>query len=326
MIIFLGGIFIILSTCLGAFIGNQTGHLTVGIIIGLIVGIGLYFTEILIHQRIQAKLIVVSAVGLLIGLSIANLMAIAIPASVNKVGYIPLCLNLIFGYFGILLAINKREDILGLFAISPTLKAPAENTSVPYKILDTSVIIDGRIADICETGFLEGTLLIPRFILKELQRIADSSDSLKRNRGRRGLDVLNRMQKKIDIDVKIEETDFPDIREVDAKLIRLGKLLNGKVVTNDFNLNKVAELEGVDVLNINELSEAVKPVVLPGEEMIVHIIKEGKEFSQGIGYLDDGTMVVVDNGYDYMGQKVRVVVSSVLQTTAGRMIFARTGN
>lgn len=322
----LGGIFIILSTCLGAFIGNQTDHLTVGIIIGLIVGIGLYFTEILIRQRIQAKLIVVSVVGLLIGLSISNLMTISIPVSASKVGYIPLCLNLIFGYFGILLAINKREDILGLFAISPTLKASDKNTSVPYKILDTSVIIDGRIADICETGFLEGTLLIPRFVLKELQRIADSSDSLKRNRGRRGLDTLNRMQKKIDIDVKIEETDFPDIREVDAKLIRLGKLLNGKVVTNDFNLNKVAELEGVDVLNINELSEAVKPVVLPGEEMIIHIIKEGKEFSQVIGYLDDGTMVVVDNGYDYMGQKVKAIVSSVLQTTAGRMIFARTGN
>lgn len=188
------------------------------------------------------------------------------------------------------------------------------------------MIIDGRIADICEAGFVEGVLIIPRFVLKELQKIADSSDGLKRNRGRRGLDVLNKIQKQIDITVKIDETDFTDIKEVDGKLVRLGKVCGGKLFTNDFNLNKIAELEGVPVLNINELAEALKPVVLPGEEMTVHIIKEGKEFTQGVGYLDDGTMVVVDNGQDFIGQKVKVTVSSVLQTTAGRMIFAKLEN
>jgi uncharacterized protein YacL len=192
-----------------------------------------------------------------------------------------------------------------------------------YKILDTSVIIDGRISDICETGFLEGTLVVPQFVLRELQQVADSTDSLKRNRGRRGLDVLQKIQKMANVHVQIVETDFPEIREVDLKLIELARKMSGKIVTNDFNLNKVAQLRGVDVLNINELANSLKPVVLPGEIMRVFVLKEGKEPGQGVGYLDDGTMVVVDQGRKALGRTIEVSVTSVLQTTAGKMIFCR---
>lgn len=192
-----------------------------------------------------------------------------------------------------------------------------------YKILDTSVIIDGRIADICETGFVEGTLVAPQFVLRELQQVADSSDSLKRNRGRRGLDMLQRIQKMNGVNVQIVETDFPEVREVDLKLIELARRMNGKIVTNDFNLNKVAQLRGVQVLNINELANSLKPVVLPGEVMRVFVLKEGKESGQGVGYLDDGTMVVVDQGRRAINRTIDVVVTSVLQTTAGKMIFCR---
>ncbi len=192
-----------------------------------------------------------------------------------------------------------------------------------YRILDTSVIIDGRIADICETGFVDGTLVVPQFVLKELQQIADSSDSLRRNRGRRGLDILQRIQKMAGLDVIISDADFPDVKEVDLKLIELARSLQGKIVTNDFNLNKVAQLRGVEVLNINELANSLKPVVLPGETMKVFILKEGKEYNQGVAYLDDGTMVVVDNARSMIGKTIDVVVTSVLQTTAGKMIFGR---
>jgi len=192
-----------------------------------------------------------------------------------------------------------------------------------YKVLDTSVIIDGRIADICETGFLDGTLVVPQFVLRELQQVADSSDSLKRNRGRRGLDILQRIQKMSQVQVQIVETDFPEVREVDLKLIELAKRLSGKIVTNDFNLNKVAQLRGVAVLNINELANSLKPVVLPGEVLRVFVLKEGKEAGQGVAYLDDGTMVVVDQGKRALGRTIEVTVTSVLQTTAGKMIFCR---
>ena len=192
-----------------------------------------------------------------------------------------------------------------------------------YRVLDTSVIIDGRIADICETGFMDGTLVLPQFVLKELQLVADSSDSMKRNRGRRGLDILQKIQKMSGVDVMISDVDFPDVREVDLKLIELARSLQGKIVTNDFNLNKVAQLRGVEVLNINELANSLKPVVLPGELMKVFILKEGKEYNQGVAYLDDGTMVVVDNARKMIGKTIDVVVTSVLQTTAGKMIFGR---
>ena len=191
------------------------------------------------------------------------------------------------------------------------------------KILDTSAIIDGRIADVCEAGFLDGTLVVPQFVLKELQSVADSADSLKRNRGRRGLDILQKIQKMTGTDVTISDEDFPDVREVDLKLIELARTMPGKIVTNDFNLNKVAQLRGVEVLNINDLANALKPVVLPGEFMKVFILKEGKEYNQGVAYLDDGTMVVVDHARRRIGNTIDVVVTSVLQTTAGKMIFGR---
>jgi len=192
-----------------------------------------------------------------------------------------------------------------------------------YKILDTSVIIDGRVADVCETGFVDGTLVIPQFVLKELQLVADSADSLKRNRGRRGLDILQKIQKMAGVEVVVSDLDFPDIREVDLKLIELARSLQGKIVTNDFNLNKVAQLRGVEVLNVNELANSLKPVVLPGEIMKVFILKEGKEYNQGVAYLDDGTMVVVDNARKMISKTIDIVVTSVLQTTAGKMIFGR---
>jgi uncharacterized protein YacL len=224
------------------------------------------------------------------------------------------------GYMGVVLGGQKAEwfepaRIIAAFRDSSRLHQ--------YKVLDTSVIIDGRIADICETGFLEGTLVVPQFVLRELQQVADSSDSLKRNRGRRGLDILQKMQKMAGVAVQIVETDFPEIREVDLKLIELARKLGGKIVTNDFNLNKVAQLRGVPVLNINELANSLKPVVLPGELMKVFIIKEGKEQGQGVGYLDDGTMVVVDQAKKALGRTIEVSVTSVLQTTAGKMIFCR---
>jgi uncharacterized protein YacL len=204
---------------------------------------------------------------------------------------------------------------------SAGVPAPGKR-GIMAKLLDTSVIIDGRIAEVCETGFLEGVFYIPRFVLQELQRIADSSDPLKRNRGRRGLDILNRMQRS-KITLEILEVDAPETREVDEKLLIIGKQRGACIITNDFNLNKVAEIHGVPVLNINDLANALKPAVLPGELLTIRVIKEGKEAGQGIGYLDDGTMVVVDNGKVYMGQKIEVVVTSALQTAAGRMIFAK---
>ena len=205
----------------------------------------------------------------------------------------------------------------------PSGHASPGASNATTKVLDTSVIIDGRVADLCETGFLEGPFLVPHFILNELQHIADSSDSLKRARGRRGLDILNKIQKMPDVDVRIVEEDFPHVKEVDAKLVVLAKKVGGRIITNDLNLNKVAELQGVRVLNINELCNALRPVVLPGETIRVFVLKEGKEAGQGVAYLDDGTMIVVDNARRCIGRNVDVTVTSVLQTTAGRMIFTR---
>ncbi|NLG84625.1 MAG: TRAM domain-containing protein, partial [Firmicutes bacterium] len=218
---------------------------------------------------------------------------------------------------------TKEEALTALFGPQEKISPAEVSPWRPSKVLDTSAIIDGRIADICKTGFLEGTLLVPSFVLTELQKIADSSDSLKRNRGRRGLEILNRMQKEGAVAVKIYDRDFEDLADVDTKIVRLARMLGAKVITNDFNLNKVAELYGVAVLNINDLSNAIKPIVLPGEEILVHLVKDGKEFGQGIGYLDDGTMVVVDGGRPHIGEDLEIVVTSVLQTSAGRMIFGK---
>jgi uncharacterized protein YacL len=229
-------------------------------------------------------------------------------------------LLLIFGYVGT--AVGARKGELLSVGSRPS-KAHESDNELPLKILDTSVIIDGRIADVAETGFLDGVLLVPQFVLRELQLVADSSDSAKRNRGRRGLDILQRIQKMAQVSVRIVEDDFPAVREVDLKLIELAKMNNGKIVTNDFNLNKVAQLRGVEVLNINELANSLRPVVLPGETMRVFILKEGKEYGQGVAYLDDGTMVVVDNARRMISKTIDVTVTSVLQTTAGKMIFGK---
>ncbi len=220
-------------------------------------------------------------------------------------------------YIGINLGVKKG----GEFNLRTFLKK--EEKEKNYKILDTSVIIDGRIAEICDTGFIEGTLLIPQFVLIELQHIADSHDHLKRVRGRRGLDIIKRMQSQSKVEVEITDMDFPKVKEVDSKLILLAQKLGAKIITNDFNLLKLAEVQGVEVLNINALATALKPIALPGETLTITIIKEGKEQRQGIGYLEDGTMVVVENGIDKIGQTLNVVVTSILQTTAGRMIFAK---
>ncbi|GAE26006.1 pili retraction protein pilT [Halalkalibacter wakoensis JCM 9140] len=268
--------------------------------------------------------------GLIVGLIVAYLIGIPLNAiNIPIVStFLPIFVTIFVGYFGFQIGFKKRDELINFFTLTRNLgkkkeEEPEASTRNQLKILDTSVIIDGRIADICKTGFLEGTLVIPGFVLEELQHIADSSDVLKRNRGRRGLDILNKIQKELPIGVEIYEGDFEDIAEVDSKLVKLAKVTSGMVVTNDFNLNKVCELQGVSVLNINDLANAVKPVVLPGEELKVQVIKDGKEQHQGVAYLDDGTMIVVEGGRDYIGKHIDVVVTSVLQTSAGRMIFAK---
>lgn len=272
--------------------------------------------------------------GLVFGLIVAFLIQmplnnISLAVVSNIIPVLTIFIYLLLGYFGFQIGFKKRDELMNLFPISRSKDKKkdsddsAKKRGSDLKILDTSVIIDGRIADICQTGFLEGTLVIPRFVLEELQHIADSSDVLKRNRGRRGLDILNKIQKELAVKVEIYEGDFDEVSEVDSKLVKLAILVGGMVVTNDFNLNKVCELQGVSVLNINDLANAVKPVVLPGEEMKVQVIKDGKEQNQGVGYLDDGTMIVVEDGRSHIGKTIDVVVTSVLQTSAGRMIFAK---
>lgn len=269
--------------------------------------------------------LLLGVIGLFIGLVIANLLGIAF-SGIPYIGpYLPIVLSIICGYTGMHLAISQKAKLANIYT---NLRSAKEKDVKPEgemegKLLDTSVIIDGRIADIAMTGFLEGPLIVPVFVLEELQHIADSADVLKRNRGRRGLDILNQLQKKKIIEIKIVTNDFDDISEVDSKLIKFGVTYGVPVVTNDYNLNKVAELQGVHVLNINDLANAVKPVVIPGEEMFIQILKPGKEEGQGVAYLEDGTMVVVENGIHHIGSKVSVVVTSVLQTSAGKMIFAR---
>lgn len=283
-------------------------------------------------SQVPTSDILITSLGGIIGLILANLLGESF-SRVPYVGrYIPLIFSVILGITGAKVALRKKDDLLTM--IPPTfpklnlaerlkgLNSPECDAPRTYKILDTSVIIDGRILDICKTGFVEGCIVIPRFVLEELQRIADSSDAIKRVRGRRGLDILNALQKEVG-EVKIIEQDFDDITEVDAKLVKLAQTTNGIVVTNDFNLNKVAEIQGVKVLNINELANAVKPVVIPGETMNIQIVKEGKEAGQGLAYLDDGTMIVVESGRNHIGEKLTVVVTTALQTAAGRLIFAK---
>ncbi len=292
--------------------------------VGAVSGVGVVIFEIRIKQ-VSMRRLIGAAFGSVLGILGAYLISLvlerAMPDSDNTVPFLEVLVLALMTYCGLVVGAAKGE-MLNLAAFGGVFGGESA-TKNSFKILDTSVIIDGRIADIAETGFVDGALVIPQFVLRELQMVADSSDSMKRNRGRRGLDVLQHIQKMPQLSVQILEDDFPNIREVDLKLIELAKLYDCKIVTNDFNLNKVAQLHGVDVLNINELANALKPVVLPGETIRVFILKEGKEYNQGVAYLDDGTMVVVDNARKLISKTIDVAVTSVLQTTAGKMIFGR---
>ncbi|MBL8125791.1 MAG: TRAM domain-containing protein [Pyrinomonadaceae bacterium] len=277
-------------------------------------------------RRASLKTLIGAAVGSILGIVGAFLIGVLISiqkeaaVSAETQTFLTISLAFFMGYVGLMVGAAKG-DYIDLSALGGIFSD--KNVKVDYKLLDTSVIIDGRIADIAETGFLGGTLVIPNFVLNELQQVADSADSSKRQRGRRGLDMLQRLRNNSKLDIQIVETDFPGIKEVDLKLIELGKQMDAVIVTNDFNLNKVAQLRGVLVLNINELANALKPVVLPGEAMRVFVLKEGKEYNQGVAYLDDGTMVVIDNARRLIGKTADIAVTSVLQTTAGKMIFGR---
>lgn len=316
----------------------QIGILALGSLIGLVAG--LFLAPLFIRgagvltsfleqylQKTPLSDLLMGAVGLIVGLIIANLLSpvLFVLGFLGKIAWI--VLTALLGYLGVSIAVKKREEIVGLFGNLRLGKEKAfkgDKRQAGFKILDTSVIIDGRIADLVESGFIEGVLLVPSFVLEELRHIADSEDVLKRNRGRRGLDILNAMRKSSRVKVQIyENARQEETGEVDTRLVKMAQRLGAKIITNDFNLNKVAELHGVGVLNINELANAVKPVVLPGEEMQVQVIKDGKEVGQGVAYLDDGTMIVIDGGKKYIGQSINVLVTSVLQTAAGRMIFAR---
>ena len=322
--------FVLIST----FVGYQLGTLLQSLgpyWIWIGAGGGLLASSLIIALEVAMRNVSVRGLsaavfGLLFGLLMARLVVgafVLIPLGENVNISLQLILTLIFCYFGMAIAIRGRDEFN---LIIPYVKFSRQDQRDEVIVLDTSVIIDGRIADVCQTKFIEGRFVVPKFVLRELQQIADSSDPLKRNRGRRGLDILNKIRKNSDLDVKISEEDFPDLQGVDAKLVKLAKVLGARIFTNDFNLNKVAELQGITVLNLNELANTLKPVVLPGEQMTVKLVKEGKEYNQGVAYLDDGTMVVVDNGRRFIGQTLKVMVTSVLQTTAGRMVFAKLEN
>jgi uncharacterized protein YacL len=320
--------FAIVCSLVGFYLGGnysailQEDVALLGLAIGLVGALGIIILEVLM-RRVSISGLSSAVFGLIFGLIMALLLSFAlnvVEMSDIMRSSLRVILMLVFCYLGMVIAMRGKDEFN---LVIPYVRLSRQDISAELIILDTSVIIDGRISDISQTKFLEGRFIVPRFVLRELQQIADSKDSLKRNRGRRGLEILGKIQKNPNIDVRIHEDDFPDLPDVDAKLIKLGKVLNAKVLTNDFNLNKVAELQGIKVLNINELANALKPIVLPGEMMEIKVIKEGKEYNQGIGYLDDGTMVVVENGKHLLGQTVTSIVTSVLQTTAGRMIFTK---
>ena len=310
------------------------GTMLVGGVIGAVIGIAAspYLIKSLFAftSKVEKSLLSISTqdlligtIGLFLGLLIANLVGLAF-GSIPYIGpYVSVALSIVLGYIGMHLAITKKTEFIGWFHFRSEngSKNKRENEAVG-KLLDTNVIIDGRIIDIYKSGFLEGPIIVPVFVLEELQKIADSSDVLKRNRGRRGLDILNHIKKSKD-DIDIIADDFDEISEVDSKLVKLAKMKGYKIVTNDYNLNKVAELQGISVLNINDLAIAVKPVVIPGEQIFVQLVKYGKEEGQGVAYLEDGTMIVVENGAQAIGKEVSVIITSVLQTAAGKMIFAK---
>jgi uncharacterized protein YacL len=293
-----------------------------GAALGVLAGIGVLALE-QAAGRVPLPRLFVGALGAVGGALLAQLVAAALLVLLPPVGS-PAgrgFLSLLLAYLGVVFALRREEELGGLTRL--VFPGAAAAPRAGYKVLDTSVIIDGRVAEVCEAGFLEGTLLIPQYVLRELHQIADSTDALKRNRGRRGLDVLQRLQRIPHVQVELHDLDFPHIREVDRRLIETARAVGGAIVTNDYNLNKVAALHGVRVLNVNELANALRPVFLPGEALQVHVLREGKEPGQGVAYLDDGTMVVVEQGKKHLGQTVQVTVTTVLQTSAGRMIFAR---
>ena len=333
---------ILVGAAIGALVGSLTASYFISILKRFSAWVETQLNKMPIHD------VIAGAVGLSLGLILATLLGAAFSRIPIVGNYIPVVFALVFGYLGIRITMTKREEIAATFDFIPRFfrdimkarEARPEPIPVPleplpataatnvgedkrYKLLDTSAIIDGRIADVIDSGFLEGTLLIPVFVLEELQRIADSADALKRVRGRRGLDILQKIRSEEKLPVEIDSRDFDDIAEVDSKLVRLGQLVGGKIVTNDYNLNKVSELRGVSVLNVNELANAVKPVVVPGESMRVTVVKDGKEQGQGVAYLDDGTMIVIEGGHRHLNQAIDVEVTSALQTAAGRMIFAK---
>lgn len=319
-----------LSILLAAFIGYLVSQ--------YILRIGLRVAKQIerILSRVPSQQLVAGTIGLLFGLIIANLIGMAFERVPIIGSYLPIVLSAVLGYIGIRLGMDKGPDLYKTMVSytfrggrnkGRTIKEPKEKETQPQtcsaKVLDTSVVIDGRILDIVNTGFLEGPFIVPVFVLEELQKLSDSADTLKRNRGRRGLDLLQTMREKLTDSMEIIDVDYEDLYEVDLKLIRLSMDKHWKLITNDFNLNKVATLQGVEVLNLNDLANAIKPKMMSGETLLVRIMKAGKEPHQGVAYLDDGTMIVVENGVDHVDQTVNVVVTSVLQTSAGRMIFAR---
>ena len=314
-------VIVVAATCyvIGPFRLTQIQDAGVGAAVGAV--IVLFEWQL---RRVSLKRLIGAAIGSLVGICGAYLFSLVIRNSVSAgstQSFLQILVMLLMAYVGLTVGANKG-DLLNLAALGGIFGGEKQSKK-SYKILDTSVIIDGRIADIAETGFLDGIIVTPQFVLRELQLVADSADSLKRNRGRRGLDILQRLQKIATLQIQIVENDFPAVREVDLKLIELAKVYEGKIITNDFNLNKVAQLQGVQVLNINELANSLKPIVLPGELMRVFILKEGKEYNQGVAYLDDGTMVVVDNARRMISKTIDISVTSVLQTTAGKMIFGK---
>lgn len=322
---------IIIVTVIGGLLGlftTDSPEVTVGLgltygIISLIGATVFVLLEYLLISKGRGKQSILAYIGMIIGIAVGFPLGLAIAETFSNIlngeKNIILIFQLVLGYVGFIVGWFKADELV----LSVGSAGVKSENKFSNKILDTSVVIDGRISDIVETGFLEGELIVPKFVLKELQQVADSSDPLKRSRGRRGLDMLNQLRQSKKAIIRITDQDFSDVKEVDNKLLKLAKSIGGIVVTNDFNLNKIAEFQGVKVLNVNELSNAVKPIVLPNEQLTITIIKEGKDQKQGIAYLDDGTMIVVDNGKNKIGKEVDVIVTSILQTPAGRMIFTQ---
>jgi uncharacterized protein YacL len=315
-------LFLVSSMIVGFQVLDVRGSGFMGIILGGVAALIFILIEMGL-RKVSVSGLSSAVFGLILGLIIAKLIGDAFSLAVLPVATlatIRVVLNLIFCYLGMIMAVRGKDEFN---IIIPYVRLRRQDQPEDITIFDTSVIIDGRIVDICKTKFLSGKIIIPKFVLRELQQIADSTDPIKRQRGRRGLEILHTIQKESGLDITLHEEDFPETTEVDAKLVKLAKLLGAKILTVDFNLNRVASIQGIRVLNINELANALKPVVFPGEEMQIKLIKEGKEHNQAVGYLDDGTMVVVEDARRLIGQEVKVVVTSVLQTQAGRMIFTK---